>query len=946
MSENKPSKASWTCRFLHILSDWVINKPRTIVIPQILLCVVSIFYTVTELDFSTERNDLVGSDKKYHQIFLKLLEEFPQEDDLVTLVESGNQEKNRQFVERLAARLQSDPKHFTNVFWKGDLKSLGPKSLLFLDLETLQSFRDSIQTYLPVLQFFSETESLNDLFKRINRRFAEAGKANQGSNSTPTNTDLSEGIPDSSEDSTNLLGALPSLHTIIRLANDALARPGEPTAPPLSAFFPDESMDSGSGSDEGYITYDQGRIFLLTCQAASAEVGSAAVKRLRMWTQLTEQEIPGVNVGITGEPILEYEEMRQSQKDTISASILALCLVMVIFVFGYHETRRPIKTTLCLLVGLSFTMAFTTLTVGRLNILTITFAPILIGLSIDFGVHLVSRYEDELTRGISPEKAIRNTLTNTGQGIVTGAITTALAFFSMTFTDFRGIQEMGIITGGGMMVSLVPMISLLPVWLLHGSHRTLVPVGLPTPAGNQETRLPLRSRMERWWMTRPGMTIGAIGALTALSIPFAQKVTFDYNLLNMQSKSLDAVEWEHKLIESTPKSALFAAVMTDSVAEARELEEKALQLDSVGSVDSMASVLYASVPDTGAESNKESMARLETAREIQNALAGLTFSEPSDEPASVAELSRTLWSFQGYLGAAAEKTLQNDIPFLNQLLTQMKDSVIELRKQLFEKRPGPSSAERIQEFQERFLNEIRTTFEALKSQDLSSPMQEKDLPAVLKSRFIGRTGKHLVYIYPKNNIWDRANQEEFIHQLRSIAPNVTGTPIQLYEYTTLLKTSYEKAAFHALIVITLVAFLRFRNLLDTLLCLAPVGIGFVWMLGCMGATEIPFNPANIMTLPLVVGIGVTNAIHILGKFHENGEVSLFSGSAGKAVIVSGLTTIAGFGSLIMAEHRGISSLGSMMSIGTLACMLVALIALPALLALIHGKKVSGDTLAE
>lgn len=928
---------------MHILSDWVINRPKAIVLPQILLCLVSIFYTVTELNFSTERNDLVGSDKKYHQIFLQYREEFPQEDDLVTLVESGNQEKNRQFVERLAARLQSDPVHFTNVFWKGDLKSLGPKSLLFLDLETLQSFRDSIQTYLPILQFFSETESLNDLFKRINRRFAEAGQARQKIEAATMDSGPSESVAASSEEPTSLLSALPSLHTIIRLANDALARPGEPTAPPLSAFFPDESMDSGAGSSEGYITYDQGRIFLITCQAASAEAGTAAVKRLRMWTQLTEQEIPGVNVGITGEPILEYEEMQQSQRDTASASVLALCLVMVIFVFGYHETRRPIKTTLCLLVGLSFTMAFTTLTVGRLNILTITFAPILIGLSIDFGVHLVSRYEDELTRGVSPEKAIRNTLVHTGQGIVTGAFTTSLAFFAMTFTDFRGIQEMGIITGGGMMVSLIPMISLLPVWLLHGSRRTLVPAGLPV--GNQEQKLPVRSRLERWWMTRPGMTIGVIGVITVVAIPLAQKVTFDYNLLNMQSKSLDAVEWEHKLIEATPKSALFAAVMTDSVLEARELATKALQLETVGSVDSMSSVLYGSVSDADTEENKTSNARLETAREIQIALADLTFSEPSDEPVSITELSRTLWSFQGYLGAAAEKTLNNDIPYLNQLLNQMKDSVIELRKQLFEKRSGLTSAERIQEFQQRFLNEIRTTFEALKSQDLSSPMQEEDLPAVLKSRFIGKTGKHLVYIYPKNNIWDRENQEEFILQLRSIAPNVTGTPIQLYEYTTLLKTSYEKAALHALIVITIVAFLRFRNLLDTLLCLAPVGIGFTWMLGCMGATAIPFNPANIMTLPLVVGIGVTNAIHILGKFHEDGEVSLFSGSAGKAVLVSGLTTIAGFGSLIMAEHRGISSLGSMMSLGTLACMLVALIAVPALLALIHGKKVTGKTLS-
>ncbi len=940
MMSEKKSKASWTYRLLQILAEWIINRPKTLVLPQALLCIAGILYTVFNLEFSSDRNDLVGSGKKYHEIFLKFRAEFPQEDDMVALVESGNLEKNRQFVERLGSRLQGDPKHFTNVFWKGDLKSMGPKSLLFLDLETLRSFRDSIQTYLPVLQFFSETRSLNDLFKRVNRQFATSGET-QSRDTVTENTDnaplFSDSEPNSSAETNNLISSLPSLHTIIRLANNALTRPGKPTAPPLSAFFPDESMDSGAGSDEGYITYDQGHLFLLTCQAASPEVISSAVERLRMWVKITEQELPGLNVGITGEPILEYEEMSQSQQDTASASVLALCLVMTIFVFGYHETRRPIKTTVCLLVGLVFTMAFTTLTVGRLNILTITFAPILIGLSIDFGVHLVSRYEEELTKGKSPENAIKIALTNTGQGIVTGAITTSLAFFSMTFTDFRGIQEMGIITGGGMILSLIPMISILPAWLLHGVRRSQIPADLPV--GNPEKRTPIRQRIEQKWLARPGITVGIIITLTLVAIPFGKSVQFDYNLLNMQSDDLPAVEWEHRLINSASKSVLFAAVMTDSLEEARDLEKKVLALESVSTVDSMTSVLSGSDEEIS-ENTKQ---KLLVAQEIQKSLNDLTFAEPSEDRVSIQELSRTLWSFQGYLGSASERVKTAEVPYLKQMLSSMKDSVIELRKQLFEKRTGISSSERITAFQNRFLNEIRDTFHAIKSQDLRSPMNESDLPPFLRSRFIGQTGKSLIYIYPSKNIWERENQEEFIQQLRSIAPEVTGTPVQLYEYTSLLKNSYEKAAFYALIVITIIAYIRFRSVLYTILSLTPVGIGFIWMLGCMGWFGVPFNPANIMTLPLVVGIGVTNAIHILGRFQEDQTPALFCGSAGKAVLVSGLTTVAGFGSLILAEHRGISSLGAMMSLGTLACMLVALIALPALLATLRPKQRSITT---
>lgn len=935
------SQDTWSRKFLRVLSLWVIKKPRLLVWPQLILFVIGIFYTINQLEFSTDRNDLVGSDKKYHQIFLNFREEFPQEDDLVVLVESGNLEKNRQFVERLGARLLNDPVHFTNVFWKGDLKSLGPKSLLFMDIQTLSSFRDSIRTYLPVLQFFSETESLNDLFKRVNRQFAAASAKEKEKEGKPGESLGGVFSDEEKEIGVNeLLSALPSLHVILKLAIDSLERPGEPTAPPLSAFFPDESMDSGSGSDAGYITYDHGSLFLLTCQAASPEVISKSVERLRMWTRLTEQELPGVNVGITGEPVLEYEEMRQSQNDTTSASILALCLVMTIFLFGYHETRRPIKTTLCLAVGLAFTMAFTTLVIGRLNILTITFAPILIGLAIDFGVHLVSRYEEELISGASPEKAIQSALENTGQGILTGALTTAFAFLAMLLTDFRGIQEMGIITGGGMILCLVPMITLLPVWLIHGSRRALVPVELPSPHSNHNQNhiatLPLRTRLENKWLNSPRMTVGIIVLISILCIPSASKVTFDYNLLNMQSENLPAVNWEGRLIQSASKSVLYAAVMTDDLQSSRELEEKIKALDCVAKIDSMTSVLS----DPNYPVTKDTQEKLDLAREIQIALSGLSFSIPSQEPISISELSRTLWSFQGYLGSAAERTSSSQVEmrYLSQTLAKLKRTVIDLRKQLFEKRLGASSADRVMAFQNRFLNEIRETFEALKRQDLSAPMVVKDLPDFLRSRFIGKTGKHLIYVYPKKNIWDRDNQEEFVQALRTIAPNVTGTPIQLYEYTTLLKTSYENAALYALAIIIVLAGIKFRKFTDIILCLTPTLFGFTWMLGLMGWLQIPFNPANIMTLPLVVGIGVTNAIHILGRYREDGSVELFSGSSGKAVLVSGLTTIAGFGSLMMAGHQGIASLGAMMSLGTLACMSAALVALPSILACMQPSK--------
>ena len=174
----------------------------------------------------------------------------------------------------------------------------------------------------------------------------------------------------------------------------------------------------------------------------------------------------------------------------------------LIFIYGYRQTGRPIKATLCLLVGLSYTMAFTTLVIGHLNILTITFAPILIGLAIDFGVHLITRFEEEMRHGKTKEDAIEKAIAYTGLGILTGALTTAGAFLAMGVTNFKeGIQEMGIICGGGMLLCFVPMMTMLPALLLYGRQNVI-----DHRAADKPDR---RAKIEETWLKRPGLVMTA-----------------------------------------------------------------------------------------------------------------------------------------------------------------------------------------------------------------------------------------------------------------------------------------------------------------------------------------------------------------------------------------------------------------------------------------------------
>lgn len=894
------SSDSFLARALGRLTAAILRRPSWFLWPQVLLFLLCIGVTVKYLRFETDRNNLVGGNQRYHHNFLDFQKEFPQQDDLVVVVESENIEKNRQFVERLGARLEAETNLFKDVFYKGDLAMMGNKALLFVPEKDLAGLRDTLKDDLPFIHKFSQTTNLVSFFELVNTQFRTAKRETNAQNNA-------------------LLKSLPALERILQQAHESLERSGAPPSPGVTALF-STGDEAAAGT---YITFNHGKIFLVTTHAPNHNLGNAAVERIRELVQQTRLEVTGVNAGLTGESVLEHDEMLQSQKDTTVAGIVSLVLCALIFIYGYNETGRPIKAIICLLLGLAYTFAFATVTVGHLNILTITFLPMLIGLAIDFGVHLITRYEEELRHGKTEAEALTKAMVFTGQGIFTGALTTAGAFAAMAFTDFKGIKEMGIICGGGLMVCLIPMLTLLPVLLLRGKQNVI------DHTVREDDR---RARIESYWLERPVLVTLVIVVISVAAAIEARKVFFDYNLLNMQSVDLPAVVYEQKLIDSADKSVLFGAVVADNLEEAVALEKKIRALTNVvADVESIAGFLH---QDQGA--------KLQLISDIKATVAPLDFSVPDMRRVDIYTLSRTLYSFSGYLGAALEEISKTDATLARQL-TSLQKTVLELRRAMLAGDDTVLSehVEKLGEYQTALFDDLRATFQTLQKQDDRAPLRIEDLPPALRDRFVGVTGKFLLQVYPKKNVWQHENQKEFVATLRheldpqdSNRPNITGTPVQLLEYTTLLKDSYITAAWYSLGAIAVMVFFHFRSVPAVILSLIPVGLGTLWLVGLMGWNAVPFNPANIMTLPLVIGIGVTNGIHILNRYAEERTPGILARSTGKAVLVSGLTAIAGFGSLILAKHRGIHSLGYIMAVGIAMCMVAALTFLPALLNLI------------
>jgi hopanoid biosynthesis associated RND transporter like protein HpnN len=831
---------------------------------------------------------------------MEFRKEFPAEDEMVVVVESEDAEKSRRFVDRLGAKLEAETNLFAGVHYKGDLKRLGRKALLFLEENELAELAGMLGDYLPFLEKFTQANNLVSLFNQVN---AQIARAQRGTNAATQ----------------SLLKALPALKRIVTLAADGLQRAGNPPSPGVSALF------EGDTQGRQYLTFADGRIHLVTAQARQRSLTKDAIVRLRELLADAQQEVPGLNVGLTGEPILEYDEMNQSKRDTLLASVISLVAVALIFIYGYHETGRPLKATFCLLIGLGYTMGFTTLVVGHLNILTITFVPILVGLAIDFGVHLITRYEEELRHGRSEKVALEKAMVNTGMGVFTGALTTAAAFFAMAFTDFDGIQEMGLICGGGMLVCLVPMMTLLPALLIGGQQNVLdhqMGAALESRAKAEVAR---RERIESLWLARPVTVIAVVAALCVAAAVVGRHVRFDYNLLHMQSAGLPAVLFQDKLIQSSSMSVLYAVLPADSPEQANALTARLTNLPVVASVLSMGKYL--------ADDSTNKLPRL---RQVKALARQLDFRPADPDPVNVPELTQAVWSLHGYLGLALAEVKAAEDAKLRHDLTTLREAIAGLLHRLrTDNRPDVVS--KLTAYQQALFEDLRQTFATLQQQDDTGHLRAADLPANLRQRFIGRTGRQLLQVFPKKDIWEHAEQKEFIEALRTVDPKVTGAPVQLLEYTTLLKQSYQEAALYSLLAIAVMVFIHFRRISCVLLGLVPVLFGSLWLVGLMVALGLPFNPANIMTLPLMVGIGVTNGIHILNRFAEELHPSILARSTGKAVLVSGLTTIAGFGSLILAQHRGIRSLGCIMSIGVASCMVVGLTLLPAILNLLSQR---------
>jgi hopanoid biosynthesis associated RND transporter like protein HpnN len=600
----------------------------------------------------------------------------------------------------------------------------------------------------------------------------------------------------------------------------------------------------------------------------------------------------GVRVRVTGSPALsdaEFSTLRQGAERSTALSIGLLCLWLLL---ALRSLRLFLAIVTTLIVGLVACAAFAVGVIGPLNPISAAFAVLFVGLAIDFGIQFSVRYRDERYRVDDLGEAVRRTIEGIGGPLVVAAAATAVGFFAFAPTDYTGVRDLGLIAGVGMIIALVLNMTLLPALLTllrpPGERR---PVGFARAAAVDHALLRHRGRV---------MVAAALLGLAAVAtLPWLR---FDFNPLHLQNPHEEAVSALFDLMKDPNTTPYTIDLLEPSLAQATELADRLDKLPEVSQVVTAASY----VP----EDQDEKLAILQDAA----MLLGPTLSPPVVKPApDDDEILAAIRHCAADVKKAAAKGSRSAAQ-----LAETLDAVLARGTAIV-----PLLKIDLAAGVERRISDLRLTLQA-------QPVTLATLPPELKGEWVAPDGQARIEVFPKGDTNDNEVLRRFARAVQKIAPDATGTPITIQESARTVTRAFFLAGIIAIAAIALLLALVLRRAHDVALVLAPLLLAGLLTLATSVLVGLPLNFANIIALPLLLGIGVAFDIYFVMRWRA-GFGDLLQSSTARAILFSALTTGTAFGSLALSNHPGTSEMGKLLTLALFYTLLCTFFVLPALL---------------
>jgi hypothetical protein len=823
-----------------------------------------------------------------------------------------------------------------DVFHKVDLKQFEQKGIYYLGLPDLQKIGEGLaavdragQSALPPLT------SLQDALDGIVDGFSQ-GQAAAGTDEVKD-----------AESVTQLTGALGRLERWLDQPYPE-ERLGESAAPQLT------EEDRRGVDDLGYLSQGEHpiRMLLFVRPVSDSEDESdnrcfiTAVRTVAHGESARVARETGhpVRALVTGNPAVVTDEMSMIGRDATRVTLFAGAAIFLLLLLYYRSLRTPILLLVPLLFAIFWTLGLVSITIGRLTLISAYFGGVLLGLGVDYAVQLFQRYNDERLAGKSEVDAAAAMLGQTGGAILTAAVMTTLAFLGVGLTEFLGFAELGQIVAMAIWMIFLGTMLLLPVllFLFHKPRR----YGMQMQKGLQGLA---RGRLARVLIL--SLTVVVVG-FGGFSLKDARLDWDANNLLQRNAESVIGI----RALSQTDYSADTVIVTGSTAAELRErvrrLEALAHGAGTAEADDECAAqrpvvarvewsgryerLLPEMSPEkveavTGLRRHRAFLEK--TRREAAAAVAN----PPAVEPGKVAEALETIADEAGNI-AFDFKESRPDSP-LTGAIVGLADAAERLAGRI---RGADAAAmgQSLQAFQAWLLGQLDDGLGlVLAGLDLD-PLQVRALPDDIGVRFRSRDGKaHAAYVYPTGNIGDRKFLPCLVADIERIDPGATGFPMTHYANATEIENSFRSATIYSFLAVLLSLIIYLRNVWHVLVTLVPLLVGTMLVVGVQWLLGWPFNFVNVMALPVLVCTGVDYGVYLVHRYREDpaGVEGFASTSAG--VMLCALTTIIGFGFLMISDHVGMWSLGFSISLGIFACYVAAQLAVPALLFARTGKTV-------
>lgn len=856
--------------------------------------VACLVYTATHVGINTSHTALLSDDLPFWQEYMAYAEVFPILDEsLLVVVDADTAARARDAAEALAGRLREMPDRFSDVFVPGGGEFFERHALLYLSIDELENLSDQVAAAQPVLTALARDRSISQLADLLREGIV---REEQGL----------DGFAD--------LGAI--FDTISHAARSVLEGRPEPVS----------WLDVVSGGGMGGDPESAKRLIVLAPNYDYSDLLPANEPMRVVRAAADELELAdtlGARVRITGNVALNTEEMITVARQAVFAAVISFGLVALLLGFALRSRRLVVSILTTLFVGLVWTAAFGTFAVGSLNVVSVSFAVLFIGLGVDFGIHLGMRYAELARDGVAHAAALAETARSVGGSLVLCAATTATGFLVFVPTDYQAVGELGLISGAGMLVSLFCSLTVLPAILSLDDGRFAAREGA-------ETSWPGASRFERSLaalsLSKPRTVVGIAflsAAAFALVIP---SVRFDHNVVAMRDASTESAQTFDDLLADSDTSPWSIDLIAPSLADAMRIAEELGTFEFV----ERAVTLRDYVPD-------EQEDKLEI-------LADLAFFVPrfTRDDSPLQDVDEQIASLRGLQEVLSNTSLaEGDSPRAK----SARKASDELGRFLAHLETVDRQDVAVGDLQASLTGDLPAQIERLWNALGPGAIELDALPEDLRRRMVSPDGRARVQILPSSNLADNAEHARFVDGVRAVVPSATGSAVSLLEWARAVVRSFQQALVSALVAVVAILFALWRKPVDVGLVLFPLLLAASATTAAAVVFGIPFNFANVVVLPLLLGIGVDSGVHMVHRFRDAALVApgegglradagrgLLGSSTAQAVLFSALTTIVSFGSLALSSHTGFASLGQLLVIGVSLTLVCNLVVLPALIA--------------